>query len=107
MKCRIPLVRIHPFGIITILQFINNLSSKVVCVHEPASGHNIQVRMEKWSDSLTRGSEMKLRGVSNMIVTTRPAENANGRGDRGTAPRPAILSNLTFVSVVAKASRPS
>jgi hypothetical protein len=53
------------------------------------------------SDSLIRGSEMKLRRVSMMIVTTRPAESA----DWNTAPRPVILSSLTVVAVVAEASR--
>jgi hypothetical protein len=50
---------------------------------------------------------MKLRGVSIMIVTTPPAESANCRGDCCTAPRPAILSNLTVVAVVVEASEPS
>jgi hypothetical protein len=59
------------------------------------------------SDSLTRGSEMKLREVSIMIVTTRPAEIADCPGDCCTAPKPAILSNLTVVAVVTEASRPS
>jgi hypothetical protein len=50
---------------------------------------------------------MELRVVSLMIVTTRPDESADYRGDCCTAPRPAILSNLTVVAVVAEANTPS
>jgi hypothetical protein len=49
---------------------------------------------------------MKLRGVAFMIITMRPAESADCRGDCCIAPRPVIFSNLTVMAVVAKASRP-
>jgi hypothetical protein len=42
-----------------------------------------------------------------MIVTTRPDESADCRGDCCTAPKPVILSHLTVGAVVAEASRPS
>jgi hypothetical protein len=35
-------MRISPLGIADIFQSTNNLSSKVDCVHEPASGQDIQ-----------------------------------------------------------------
>jgi hypothetical protein len=42
MKIPFPFMRISPFGIADIFQSTNKLSSKMRCLHGPASGQDIQ-----------------------------------------------------------------